>query len=175
MAAFDSNQFKRNNQTWHILEKTHHLFLQKKRKLKDSSHPPKSFLSSSAHIFINDQMPVDESSSALLGELKSPKHFRPCSSAVSVTLLPSNRNLQVKTNIWQHAIIGTNWTELYIQICCLLSTSWHINSLSSGCLALSDVGANELVSAVCQRQKWENGRGEVKIVFPFCNYFQKVL
>lgn len=42
-----------------------------------SPHPSESFLPSSAHIFINDQMPADESSSALLGNLKSPTRSRP--------------------------------------------------------------------------------------------------
>ncbi len=91
----------------------------------------------------------------------------------SVTQLLSNRNQQVKTNMWQYAIIGTNWTTLYIQIFCLLSTSRHINNLSSDRSALSDISANELVSAVCQRWKPEKSRREVKVVFAFCNCSRK--
>lgn len=92
---------------------------------------------------------------------------------LSVARLPSNPNLQVKTNMWRYAIIGTNWATLFIQICCLLPPSRHINNLSSDRSALSDISANELVSAACQRQKRENGRWEVEIVFVFCNYSRK--
>lgn len=60
-----------------------------------------------------------------------------------VPQLPSNQNLQVKTNRWQFTIIGINWTTLCIQICCLLSTSQHINNLSS-----------RLLGAAWNRSKW---------------------
>lgn len=156
----------RNNQTWHILGKKKSTvisffifdFLQMKvffPPVPTSSLMTRSLLTNPA-VFPSGRSQVSDT-------------FQTSPLCLSVTPLPSNRNLQVKTNIWQPVIIGTNWTELYIQTCCLLSTSRHISSLSSGCLALSDICANELFSAACQWQKWENRR-EVKIVFPFCNY-----
>lgn len=81
---------------------------------------------------------------------------------------PSHQNLHVKTNMWQYAIIGTNWMTLYIQICCLLPISWHINSLSSEHSALSDIGANELFAAVCRRQKKSGEQAKKKPRLCFC-------
>lgn len=72
----------------------------------------------------------------------------------------SNRNLRVNRNTQQRAIIGSNWTELYSQNCCLLSTSWHINSLSCGawwCLVLLQMSSFQLRVS---DKKWRNRRGE---------------
>lgn len=136
-----------------------------KKKTTSSTYPSENVLPSSAHIFINDQTPADKSSSALLGNRNSPAHFRPWRSAwVSRSFY---QILQVKTNMWQYAIIGTNWTTLYIQICCWLSTSRHVNNMSSDCLTLSDISANELVSATKSERAVEENS---KLCFPLCNF-----
>ena len=59
---------------------------------------------------------------------------------------------------------------LYIQICCLLAASRHINGSSSG--APSDIGANEL--RVSDRGD-KTEEGEVEIAFPVLQLFKKVL